>query len=283
MLITKSSSELSSDVLTKIKQSEQQEIPGSEAKYAMEVILENIELAKLKQMPICQDTGTISFYITHGETFDRNKFVEAINYAIEETTRRGILRQNSVDSITGINSGNNLGKGHPQIFYDFQSKADTEIRLMLKGGGCENVGAQYSLPNTTLNADRDLDGVKKVVLDSIIKAQGKGCGPGFLGVCIGGDRASSYAHAKKQLLRKIDDINAVLELKILEDEVLHIANKLGIGPMGFGGNSTLLGVKIGTLNRLPASHFVSISYMCWANRRQGIRLKNNFEIDSFLY
>ena len=149
---------------------------------------------------------------------------------------------------------------------------------MLKGGGCENVGAQYTLPNSALAAGRDLAGARKVILDAVVKAQGKGCGPGVLGICIGGDRGSGYIESKEQLLRSLTDKNPIKELANLEKSIVETANKLGIGPMGFGGKTTLLGCKIGHLNRLPASYFVSISYMCWAYRRQGVTLKSDNQL-----
>jgi fumarate hydratase class I len=177
----------------------------------------------------------------------------------------------------------NIGLGHPQLNFIEHSKKGIDIKLMLKGGGCENVGAQYAMPYTPLEAGRDLDGVRKVILDAIVKAQGKGCGPGTLGIAIGGDRASGYAHAKEQLLRMMDDTNPIKELADLEKDIVTTANKLGIGPMGFGGKTTLLGCKIGHINRLPASYYVSISYMCWAFRRQGVSLKTDNSINKWLY
>jgi fumarate hydratase class I len=158
-----------------------------------------------------------------------------------------------------------------------------EVRLVLKGGGCENVGAQYSLPIEKLKANRDLDGCRKVILDAVLQAQGKGCGPGILGVCIGGDRATGYEYSKKQFLRMLDDRNPDPRLDALEQDILRTANELGIGPMGFGGKTTLLGVKIGSANRVPASFFVSVSYMCWAYRRQGVALSAVGAIDKWLY
>jgi fumarate hydratase class I len=145
------------------------------------------------------------------------------------------------------------------------------------------VGTQYSLPNTKLNANRDLDGCRKAILDAVLQAQGKGCGPGILGVCIGGDRATGYEHSKVQLLRTMEDKNPHRELAQLEQDIVETANKLGIGPMGFGGRTTLLGCKIGVLNRLPASYFVSVSYMCWAYRRHGMTLKPDGAISKWMY
>jgi fumarate hydratase class I len=198
-------------------------------------------------------------------------------------TAKGFLRQNSVDSITGKNTGNNLGPGSPSIHFHQHRGTRLDVRLILKGGGCENVGAQYSLPDVRLDANRDLDGVRKVILDAVIQAQGKGCSPGILGVCIGGDRATGYLHSKEQLLRTMEDVNPVPGLTALEQEIVVSANKLGIGPMGFGGATTLLGCKIGALNRLPASYFVSVSYMCWAYRRQGVLLDVDGKIVKWLY
>jgi fumarate hydratase class I len=154
------------------------------------------------------------------------------------------------------------------------------MRLMLKGGGCENVGAQYSLPNTKLGADRNLAGIKKVILDAVYQAQGQGCAPGILGIGIGGDRETSYMISKKQFFRKLDDKNPNPDLAALEEEILEKANQLGIGPMGFGGKTTLLGVKADWAHRLPASFFVSVSYMCWAERRRTMKFYDGrVEID----
>jgi tartrate dehydratase alpha subunit/fumarate hydratase class I-like protein len=139
---------------------------------------------------------------------------------------------------------------------------------MMQGGGCENVGAQYSLPNAALGAGRDLKGVRKVVLDAVHKAQGQGCAPGILGVAIGGDRGSSYYASKEVLFDKIGTRNPDPKLAALEEQLTEEANQLGIGPMGFGGKTTVIDTKITGLHRLPASYFVTVSYMCWAYRRR---------------
>jgi fumarate hydratase, class I len=149
------------------------------------------------------------------------------------------------------------------------------IELMLKGGGCENVGAQYSLPNDELGAGRDLAGVRKVVLDAVQKAQGQGCAPGILGVAVGGDRGSSYYTSKEVLFQSMDETNPDPQLAQLENRLTDESNQLGIGPMGFGGQTTVLGAKITSLNRLPASFFVTVSYMCWAYRRRKMVYRQN--------
>lgn len=282
-LIRRTSAEIPEDVQKAILDSLEREKKGTIAEAAMRIIEQNIELAKRKSQPICQDTGSILFYVDHPIGFDLLSFEETARTAVREATKRGFLRQNSVDSLSGINDGTNVGPGSPTFHLHPHKSSDIQIRLILKGGGCENVGAQYSLPNGALKADRDLKGCRRAILDAVLQAQGKGCGPGILGVCIGGDRATGYEYSKRQFLRMLPDRNSNQELDQLEQEILSTANDLGIGPMGFGGKTTLLGVKICAINRLPASFFVSVSYMCWAFRRQGIRLKENEEIDQWLY
>jgi fumarate hydratase class I len=271
-LIRITSTVIPDDVAKTLMKARAVEDKSTTASYAMDIIKDNIELAKFKSQPLCQDTGTVIFFIYHPPGFYQNQFKELIKKAVVKATKKGYLRQNSVNSLTGENAGTNLGEGHPSIHFYETNKKEIEIKLMLKGGGCENVSAQYSLPDSALGAGRDLDGVRKVVIDSVYKAQGKGCGPGALGVCIGGDRADSAYAAKKQLLRKLDDKNPLAELSNLENDIVQTCNKLGIGPMGFGGKTTLLSCKITHAHRVPASFFVSISYMCWAFRRQGIIL-----------
>ncbi len=282
-LVRKTSTEIPDDVHRVILASLENEKQGTIAESAMKIIDQNIALAKNKSQPICQDTGSIIFYVDCPVGFDQMAFTRAAQAAVKEATQKGYLRQNSVDSLTGKNDGTNLGPGSPTLHFHQHESEEITVKLVLKGGGCENVGAQYSLPNTKLEANRDLDGCRKVILDAVLQAQGKGCGPGILGVCIGGDRATGYEHSKVQLLRKIDDQNPNSDLARLERDIVETSNQLGIGPMGFGGRTTLLGCKIGVLNRLPASYFVSVSYMCWAYRRHGVTLGDDGTISNWLY
>jgi len=282
-LIRRTSAEIPDDVHRAILTSLDNEKKGTIAENAIKIIDRNIALAKQKSQPICQDTGSILFYVDCPIGFDQITFTETAREAVKLATKKGYLRQNSVDSLTGVNDGTNVGPGTPAFHFHQHRSADVSVRLVLKGGGCENVGAQYSLPAEKLNANRDLDGCRKVILDAVLQAQGKGCGPGILGVCIGGDRATGYELSKTQFLRKLEDRNPNPELDALEQDVLKTSNELGIGPMGFGGKTTLLGVKICTANRLPASFFVSISYMCWAYRRQGATLDSDGKIGKWLY
>jgi fumarate hydratase class I len=282
-LIRRTSTEIPDDVHRAILTSLEKEKQGTIAESAMKIIDQNIALAKNKSQPICQDTGSIIFYVDCPVGLDQMAFTEAAQSAVKEATKKGYLRQNSVDSLTGKNDNTNLSPGTPTLHFHQRPGDEVSVKLILKGGGCENVGAQYSLPNTQMAANRDLDGCRKAILDAVLQAQGKGCGPGILGVCIGGDRATGYEHSKVQLLRKMEDTNPNPDLAKLEQDIVETANKLGIGPMGFGGKTTLLGCKIGVLNRLPASYFVSISYMCWAYRRQGMTLDASGKVQKWLY
>ena len=284
-LIRVTSVEIPDDIQKVILEALEREKKDTSAEYAMNIIKANIELAKKKSQPICQDTGTIHIFVEHPIGYGQSNFTKIVKKAIVYATKKGYLRQNSVDSLTGKNEGMNIGPGHPDLHFieRHNLKSGLKVKLMLKGGGCENVGAQYSLPYNEINAGRDLDGARKVILDAVQKAQGRGCGPGVLGVTIGGDRGTGYKDSKKQLLRPLDDKNTNKDLANLEDEIVVTSNKLGIGPMGFGGKTTLLGCKIGVLNRLPASFFVSVSYMCWAYRRQGVLLGEDHKIKKWLY
>jgi fumarate hydratase class I len=282
-IIRKTSAELPQDVIDCIQAGRKTEEAGSRGDYALGIIEKNIGLAKLKSQPLCQDTGSVLFYVHYPRKMNGEELGKLCKKAVLAATKKGYLRQNSVDSLTGKNNGTNLGPGAPTLHLEPWSKDYLDVRLILKGGGCENVGAQYSLPDTRIGAGRDLTGVKKCILDAVQQAQGKGCGPGVLGVTIGGDRATGYMSSKEQFLRKMGDKNPVKELALLEDECTREANELGIGPMGFGGKTTLMGTKVGVLNRVPASFFVSVSYMCWAYRRQGAKVSSKGKIQEWFY
>jgi fumarate hydratase class I len=284
-LIRRTSAYLPPDVENVLRMRQKLEEKGSKAEFALDLVMQNIGLAKKRSLPICQDTGTINFYVKCPVGYNQLEFRKAAEDAVVEATRRGYLRQNSVDSLTGKNPGNNLGPGSPIFHFEQWEKDEVDVRLILKGGGCENMSAQYKLP-ATFNGKlygRDLKGVRACILDAIHQAQGKGCGPGFIGVCIGGDRALGFEWAKHQLLREVDDTNPVPELAELEETILREANQLEIGPMGFGGKMTIGACKIGYRNRLPASFFVSVAYMCWAYRRRGVVLDTEGNVKQWLY
>jgi fumarate hydratase class I len=274
-LIVRTSTDLPPDVRAAMKSAVGAEPAGTRAAQALNIIAQNIDLAVDHEGAICQDTGMPTFEVHVPIGANQIWMRQQIREAVAEATRRGKLRPNSVDSITGKNSGDNLGPGTPIIHFDQWERPDVEVKLILKGGGCENTNAQYALPVELPHlgrADRTLDGVRKCILHAVWNAQGKGCSPGAVGVCIGGDRTSGYTQAKEQLFRTLDDVNPDPRLAELEASIMATVNNLEIGAMGFGGKVTLIGCKVGALNRLPASFFVSVAYDCWAFRRLGVVL-----------
>jgi fumarate hydratase class I len=274
-LITQTSTNLPPDVRQAMGVAISQETPSTQSSQALSIIASNIDMAAEDEGPICQDTGMPTFVVRTPVGVNQIKVKKAIQAAVAEATKRGKLRPNSVDSLTGKNSGNNLGEETPVIHFEQWEQDEIEAKLILKGGGCENKNIQYSVPcelDHLGRADRNLEGVRKCILHAVWQAQGQGCAPGAVGVCVGSDRAHGYTLAKYQLFRTLDDLNPVPELARIEAEIMGEANRLGVGAMGFGGKSSLIGCKIGVANRLPASFFVSVAYECWAFRRLGVRL-----------
>jgi len=286
-LVVRTSTDLPPDVRAAMKIAVDSEPSDTRSSQALTIIAQNIDLAVDAEGAICQDTGMPTFEVRVPVGANQIWMRRQILEAVAEATRRGKLRPNSVDSITGKNSGDNLGPGTPIVHFEQWERDAIEVKLILKGGGCENTNAQYALPVELPHvgrADRTLEGVKKCILHAVWSAQGKGCSPGAVGVCIGGDRTSGYAHAKEQLFRTLDDVNADPRLAELEASIMATVNDLDIGTMGFGGRVTLIGCKIGALNRLPASFFVSVAYDCWAFRRLGVVLNaSTGAIDRWLY
>ena len=267
-LIRETSSSLPEDAERALRAALRREAKGSSARLVLETILKNVALARAAGTPVCQDTGTLTFLVS--ENLRRTVTPERIAAAVAAATEKGWLRRNTNDAVTGKSIDSNVCPGAPVIHYTLDSAS--RVSLLMKGGGSENMSMQFSLPDAALGAGRDLEGVWRAVLTAVQHAQGYGCAPGILGVCIGGDRASGYEEAKSQLMRDLADTNPVPALAKLERRILREANSLGIGPMGLGGKTTLLAVKIGARPRVPASYFVTVAYLCWAARRRSIVL-----------
>ena len=230
-----------------------------------------LPLQSAAKRPARPDTGTLAFFVD--SRLRRTVTPAVLKKAVAKATELGYLRRNTIDSVTGFSYDDNVAEGAPVVHYVDGAEGPRHVTLIMKGGGSENMSRQYSLPDSALGAGRDLAGVRKCVLDAVQKIQGYGCAPGILGVCIGGDRATGYAVAKEQLLRRLDEKpSGDKSLRMLERQLLRDANALGIGPMGLGGRTTLLGVKVASRTRVPASFFVTIAYMCWACRRRAIDL-----------
>jgi fumarate hydratase class I len=273
-LIKSTSTDLSPDIEHALEAACRAEVVGSAAQGALRTILENVHLSRQTGRPICQDTGTPIFYLWHPVGWSQRELLGQVRDAVRLATGGSYLRPNAVAALSGKNSGDNTGIDFPTVHFEEWGHDYLQVGLMLKGGGSENCGCQYSIPSEEFEASRDLKGVRKAVLDAACKAQGFGCAPGILGVGIGGDRVTGMLKAKEQLFRPLGDTNPSGELDALEKQLGREINELGIGPMGFGGKTTVLGVKLGEAHRVPASFFVSIAYMCWADRRKTMTLKN---------
>ena len=267
-LVRATSSSLPDDVLAALRASLRREEKGSSASVVLRTILDNCALAKRTGVPLCQDTGMLVFFVN--ESLRRRVTPDLLGRAVAIATGRGYLRKNTIDSVTGRSYDDNCANGVPAVRYcDMPG-----VTLIMKGGGSENMSRQYSLPDASLGAGRDLEGVRRCLIDAVVKSQGYGCAPGVLGVCIGGDRATGYEVAKEQLLRSLDKSGESEDpaLRAIERRVLKEANTLGIGPMGLGGKTSLLGVRIAARPRVPASFFVTVAYMCWAVRRRTVQI-----------
>jgi len=273
-LIRSASTDLSPDVQAALEAAAQVEPEGSAARGALETILKNVALSRGSARPICQDTGTPIFYIWNPVGWSQRELLKQARQAVRIATERAYLRPNAVAALSGKNSGDNTGIEFPAVHFEEWGHDYLQVGLLLKGGGSENCGATYSIPSPEFEASRDIRGVRKAVLDAAHKAQGFGCAPGILGVAVGGDRGSSMLKAKEQLVRPLGDHNASPELDELEKQLCREINELGIGPMGFGGKTTVLAVKLAELHRVPASFFVSIAYMCWADRRKVMTIRD---------
>lgn len=264
-LVRRAACELPEDVLAAVARAAEAE--GEPARGTLRAIVENCRVARARGVPLCQDTGTPTFFWRVPPGTRQGPLVAAAAAAVREATRRGWLRENTVDALTGATLPGNVAPGLPVHHFAEADVPAPEATLLLKGGGSENMGRQYSLPDARLGAGRDLAGVRACVLDAVQAIQGQGCAPGILGVCVGADRAEGHAVAKEQLLRPLGDASPVPALAALERRLLEEANTLGVGPMGLGGRTTLLGVKVAARTRLPASFFVTVAYGCWACRR----------------
>src|SRR5215217_796277 len=175
-LIVRTSTDLPPDVRAAMKAAGSHETPGTQSAQALSIIAQNIDLAVDGEGAICQDTGMPTFEVKTPVGVNQIELKQQIRDAVAEATRRGKLRPNSVDSITGENSGTNLGPGTPIVHFEQWERDDIEVKLILKGGGCENMNAQYSLPAELPNvgrADRTLEGVRKCILHAVWNAQAK--------------------------------------------------------------------------------------------------------------
>lgn len=265
-LVARAVIDLPEDVENALKKA--MEIEEEPAKTQLKAVLKNIELARIHKKPMCQDTGTQTFYVKIGSDFPyKNLIEEAIIEGVRKATEKVPLRPNAVDILTGKNSGDNTGIHIPFINWEVVEGSDCIITAMPKGGGSENMSTLKMLKPGV-----GLKGVKKFVLEWIVEAGGNPCPPTTVGVGIGGGADIAMKLAKKALLRKIGERHSNKKIAEMEEELLSAINSTGIGAMGLGGKTTILDIHIEVAHRHPASLPVAIAVQCWANRRKSIKI-----------
>ena len=266
--------ELPQDVKKALQRAYREE--ESEAgKTQLKAILDNVELAEKTRTPMCQDTGVIIFYVKAGsQVKGLDKIENALRKATIRATKEVPLRPNAVDPFTQKNTGNNTGRFIPFIHWEIMPGDNLEITVMPKGGGSENVCALGML-----SPGMGVNGLKKFVVDTMIKAGAKPCPPNILGVAVGGGADIAMKLAKAALLRPLDQPNPDPNLAKLEKELYEAAKSTGIGPMGLGGKFTVLGVKVDYAHRHPASYPVAVAFQCWAARRASVRINPDGSVE----
>ncbi len=249
------------------------------AKTQLKAILDNIALAEERQAPLCQDTGAITFYVKAGaQAKHLDKVAEALASATRKATREIPLRPNAVNPFTQKNSGDNTGRFTPHVHWEIVAGDSLELTVMPKGGGSENVCVvKMLLPS------EGISGLKKFVVDAVVNAGAQPCPPTILGVAVGGGADVATSLAKKTLLKPLNEANADPAVARLEQELLEAVNMTGIGPMGLGGKTTVLGVHIDYAHRHPASFPAAVAFNCWAARRASARITTGGTIEYLTY
>ncbi len=265
---------LPKDVKAALRKAQAEETSET-ARIQLNTMLANMGLAERTQSPICQDTGTLTFYIKAGEDVqDLGKVEDVLVNATRKATFELPLRPNAVNPFNGKNSGDNTGRLIPQVHWEIVRGDSLEMTVMPKGGGSENVSALGML-----NPGEGLKGLKRFVIDAAIKAGPQPCPPTVLGVGLGGGCDAALALAKKALLKPLDEVNTEPEVAQLEREIFEAANMTDIGPMGLGGKTTVLAVHIEYAFRHPASLPVAVEFNCWAARRATARIDADGDVE----
>lgn len=237
------------------------------AKRVLTTMLKNIAMADHEHRPLCQDTGIPLFYVKYqSNKYKQLQLKRQIKDATIIATKKVPLRANAYDIVRGKVIGN-----YPVIYFK-ETEDQSQIQLLLKGGGSENVSWVYQLPDRSLHAERDFKGIEKCILDAVIKAQGRGCPPYVIGAAVCGNMEEASYRAKNRHLLLLTEHNRVPKLAAFERKLLREINALGVGPMGVGGKTTALGVKFTARYVHPASWFVGVSIGCWSMRRATLRL-----------
>ncbi len=251
------------EALRKAAQTEE-EGPGKET---LNRILDDITHSRKECGPVCQDTGIPTFVVKVPQSINHKQLKEIIIEATREATKTIPLKPNAVDIITGKNSGDNTGRLFPVIYMEETEESHLTVDLLFKGFECEQLSRTYRLPDETIQAERNLEGVKRCIIDAVKKAEGKGCPPYSIGVGIGASRDQVVVISTKQLFRRCHELHPLEEIARIEQQALEEINSLGIGPLAQGGKTTAINVSIDYAHRHPDTYLVDVSISCWANRR----------------
>lgn len=251
------------DVLKALREAERVET-SEIARGQLSAILRNLEEAWRLRLPLCQDTGVPVFFVT-GRVF--GEVEEGVRRGVVRATQEVPLRPNAVHPLTRKNPGTNVGEGLPRIVYRPTGDHHTDITVLPKGAGSENMSAL-----TMLAPSQGIKGVKNFILETVVKAGGRPCPPTIVGVGIGGTADQASEMAKEALLRPLDEPNEDPVLRDMEEEMKDALNRTGIGPMGLGGRATVLGVRCRLAYCHTASLPVAVNLQCWAARRATARI-----------
>lgn len=245
------------------------------AKKILASIIDNYTMSEESGRPMCQDTGTLIWYVEVGADFPLLLELEdIIKDAAREATVKVPIRPNAVDPIRAKNSGDNTGRFMPWINWEIREGDDVILTLLPKGGGSE-----FTSQLRMISPGLGIKGVKEAVIRAVYEAGGKPCPPIIVGVGIGGGADIALKLGKMALLRPLDKRHEEPEVAQLEEELLEKLNSLGIGPMGLGGDTTVLGVNVEYAYRHPATLPVAIVTQCWAARRATIRVTKDGEVE----
>jgi fumarate hydratase subunit alpha len=245
------------------------------AKKQLEAILANIDLAEKMGAPMCQDTGVQMFYLKAGSRFP---ILGKLSRILKEAVRRGTeavpLRPNAVDPFTRENSGDNTGKCIPWIDWEVIEGEILELTALPKGFGAEMMSG-FAM----LTPSDGIKGLKRFVVDTLIKAGARPCPPVILGIGVGGGADGVMKLAREAVLRSLNRRNENPEIAKLEKELLRLVNETGIGPMGLGGKTTVLGVNIEYAHTHTAALPVGVIVQCWAARKASARIRPDGHVE----
>jgi len=264
-LLRKTVTRMPADVVSELKKAmknETEEVPRMQLK----AILDNLELAEKTNTPLCQDTGVTIFYVSMPQCL-KVDVEKAIVEGVRAATNEVPLRPNAVHPLTRKNPGDNVGRKMPYVNFKIWDKDYLEITVMTKGAGSENM-SQLAM----LTPSQGVKGVKEFILNVVLKAGSNPCPPTILGVGIGGSSDIAMKLSKEALLRPIDKPNEDPEIATMEKDLKEALNMLGIGVMGLGGKTTVLGVNIEYAFCHTASLPVAVNVQCWAARRGTVQI-----------